>query len=1373
MTTRLRIATRPWLCIVAILAASLVLPAWIAAGNELLDVSMAVSPQVVPSGDQVTYRIAVTNDASAPLEGATLSCALPQGCAYVPGSAQLRRNGVLVSTNDPVVDANVVTWDGVSIPPSRETAVYGLHSFCQDRCDSGYITYQLDRICEAMGAGAYVKQLLYRITESTAGPESCWVEFVNACYDRDLVPIVRLQGVHGGDNWNKPVASSPGDYGAIAQAFARVVAGLPRREGRLLYVEVWNEPNLNLEWSGGANATEYGEFLVDVASALRAIGDDRIVILNGGLSPGGDIAPLTFIDEMMAVPGALGAFDVWAVHPYPGNHPPEYNIHDGTAVTYQGLTIDSYLLELERLAGWGRSGVSVMLTETGYALGQNNFAFQGYPAINEANRADYITRALRDYWGRWPEVLGVCPFELVDPDGAWAVWDWLSPDGSSHQQYDAVRAMDKSALPAPGSLSIAFTVQVDASPGTYSSDVSLRLADGGQVEESGLATLNVQPPPPTATPTATPTSTPTPGPTECWDVIRDGGFETGAGWEIPDTAYPAGFTRGVVYEGERAARVGIADGDVVESWSSVRQGFWVPDNATSLRISFMYYPVTEDLDTGLQYALLLDEDKSYLETLMWTVSDAREWTQVVHDVSGYSGQTLWVHFGARNTSDAAGPTAMYVDDVCVEVCLPLGAVTATPEVTLPAGHTPTPTMGPQCLPLIYRGRTYTGTPTPPPLVTPTPEPDLPAHVSRTIQVCREPHGVAVDTETGLVYVASYVDPVLYVVDAVTGQVISDVDLGAVGGSNGVAVDSVRRRAYVANSLTDNVSVVDLDALSVTGTVDAGGRPLYAAVDASDGAVYVSNHGAGSVSVLAGDPPVETGTLTTGTEPMGLAVDSSRSRLAVVNNSELFDSLSLFVLDSAADAQTVPVGAGPYGVSLDPISGTWYTANARGASISVVDDSGHSLAEWSMPSRVYQVVYSTTTRRLYALCSDEDALYVIDPADGDVVLGLSVGSGSGHGVAIDPGSRCLYVTNAGDGTLSVIQEGAAAGSLGLPLIWRGESGHSAGVAVAGQASTEADRHTGQAISPEDTVVALGDGALSGVRADLAAYDAMRRRLVVVDGPAIKSVDAVTGRVLYRAASDEGVTALAIDPLSGWVWCAYGDRGMVRAFGLDGRLRCVVADLGYAADLTVENGVAYVADAVDNRVIAVDGATGRTFASESLPGAPYALAVDRARRRIYAGEMGTGCVLALDAVSLRVVDRVALGGLGYVHSLTLNASGTRLYATHDLSPKYGALSMIDTGEMKVVDRLTGDHQQPLTEPRGLLVLRDGTRAAMQLGDGFSLVSLDGLDVSSATRLSDGHALCGLALDPMSEVIVATDDTGRLRTYGLQTGTNGAVR
>ncbi len=495
-----------------LLLALLLLPLRTAsADGPLLGLDKSAYPNTVPIGGLVTYTITLANSGNATAEGVTVQDALPDGFSYRPGSSQVTVNGVTVSTADPAISGRMLTWSGFRLPAGRSDSFYGIHTFVQRRTESGYLDYQLNRSAELMGSGAYVTQLFDWIGTDWQGPQNWMRDFVGRAYDRWLTPVVRLAGPRG-TTWIKPKPDPDGSYTTWAQAFKRVVEGLPRRDGHWLYVQIWNEPNLNEEWEGAADPAEYGRFLVDTAAAIRSINDQRIVILNAPLSPGGEYYYLNYLEDMLnSVPAALWAFDAWASHPYPNNHPPDYNIHDGTAA-YLDATIDVYQRELEVLARHGRSGVKVLLTETGYALYQADFIFEGYRAIDEANRADYIRRAFRDYWSQWPEVLGVCPYELVDPEGHWWVWDWLWNDGRSHQHYDTVKAMDKSYSPVSSLLHITFQATAASSAGTYRNSVSVSASNAPSQSAMDVApvAVYVPTPTPTATPTQTPTSTHTP-----------------------------------------------------------------------------------------------------------------------------------------------------------------------------------------------------------------------------------------------------------------------------------------------------------------------------------------------------------------------------------------------------------------------------------------------------------------------------------------------------------------------------------------------------------------------------------------------------------------------------------------------------------------------------------------------------------------------------------------------------------------------------------------------------------------------------------------------------------------------------------------------
>lgn len=322
--------------------------------------------------------------------------------------------------------------------------IYGAHLLVDNTGSRGMANLKWARFL--VGKYGYAKTLMADITKDTQGPKPGWVDWVNECYKMDMIPVCRLGGVYN-NGWIKPEADPDGSYKSMAEAVKRVVEGLPRSDKLPLYIEVWNEPNLSVEWSGKPNLREYARFFVEVSKAIRSIGDSRIKIMNGAFA----LSPSATEECCKAEPEFVNSFDVWASHPYPQNHPPEYNIHDGTA-KYKDYTIDAYLLETAVLEKYGRKNVKVMITETGYALGEDVFLdSEGFPAIDEYNRADYIMRAFRDYWEKWPEIVAVIPFQFSDP--GWTRSDWVDPssdtraDGSPtkpHYQYTLVSKLAKS-----------------------------------------------------------------------------------------------------------------------------------------------------------------------------------------------------------------------------------------------------------------------------------------------------------------------------------------------------------------------------------------------------------------------------------------------------------------------------------------------------------------------------------------------------------------------------------------------------------------------------------------------------------------------------------------------------------------------------------------------------------------------------------------------------------------------------------------------------------------------------------------------------------------------------------------------------------------
>mgnify|MGYP000343349069 CR=1 FL=1 len=177
--------------------------------------------------------------------------------------------------------------------------------------------------------------------------------------------------------------------------------------------------------------------------------------------------------------------------------------------------------------------------------------------------------------------------------------------------------------------------------------------------------------------------------TTAWNILADGGFETGTGWTLPETAHPAGYTSSPVYSGAQALRVGIDEGPNVESYSSARQTVTIPANMASATFFCQVWPVTGERVLAqharlftphtpdapvagnapaagdAQYLLIMDGTTT-LETLFWELTNAANWQLRTFDLSAYRGQTITLHFGVYNDG-AGGITALYVDDAALVV----------------------------------------------------------------------------------------------------------------------------------------------------------------------------------------------------------------------------------------------------------------------------------------------------------------------------------------------------------------------------------------------------------------------------------------------------------------------------------------------------------------------------------------------------------------------------------------------------------------------------------------------------------------------------------------------------------------------------------
>jgi YVTN family beta-propeller protein len=295
----------------------------------------------------------------------------------------------------------------------------------------------------------------------------------------------------------------------------------------------------------------------------------------------------------------------------------------------------------------------------------------------------------------------------------------------------------------------------------------------------------------------------------------------------------------------------------------------------------------------------------------------------------------------------------------------------------------------------------------------------------TVIVGGDPQGVAVDPDGKHVYVASYADNALRVIDTTNQRVVGSIHVGA--NPRGVAVDPDSRHAFVTNYSENSVSVIDTASGKVIHNVAVGASPTAVAIFPRDHYAFVTNSYGNTVSVINIANLKVVGVVPVGAHPDGVAIDP-RGELAYVANSGS-NSVSVIDIHTQKVTQTVLVGRSPQKVAIDPDGRHAYVTNYGDNTVSVID----------LPTQlgldIYNAILKTNStipvglnprglavapdsHHAFVVNTEDDTLTVIDTAAG-TVIGTSFVGYSPDEVAVGPDGTA-YVTARGDGTVTIIR-----------------------------------------------------------------------------------------------------------------------------------------------------------------------------------------------------------------------------------------------------------------------------------------------------------------------------------------------------------------
>lgn len=177
---------------------------------------------------------------------------------------------------------------------------------------------------------------------------------------------------------------------------------------------------------------------------------------------------------------------------------------------------------------------------------------------------------------------------------------------------------------------------------------------------------------------------------------------------------------------------------------------------------------------------------------------------------------------------------------------------------------------------------------------------------------------------------------------------------------GLSISPDGKMLYVANNLTNNVSVINTATKQIVGTVAVGGYP-YTTLTSSDGTtVYVSNWGDGTVSVIDTKTQAVTSTIAVGKHPNAMVFGPDGLLFVADANSD-----AISVLDTARNTvvRTIsvslyshaPFGSSPEGLAVSHNGQHLYVVNSGNndvVEISLHGNQGPEKVEGEIPTAWY-------------------------------------------------------------------------------------------------------------------------------------------------------------------------------------------------------------------------------------------------------------------------------------------------------------------------------------------------------------------------------------------------------------------------------------
>lgn len=304
--------------------------------------------------------------------------------------------------------------------------LFGINTFLYQEVEEAKIRRSLAMIKEA-GFGYIREQVAWQeiergrkgnFTDERWNNRSTWTkldQLVELVQEYGLEMIARVDyppdwSLPPGANWHATPPAHYEDYGDFVYALAS------RYRGRIRYYQIWNEPNLTIEW--GMKPVDPVAYvrLLKVAYTRIKEADPEAVVIAAALAPTIEEGPLNMSDltflRRMYEAGAKDYFDIASVNPYGLRSGP-----DDRRTSADDTNFSRPIQARQIMVEYGDAGKPIWASETGWCALPEDFPdAPDYGRTTRAQQAGYTRRAYERVQREWPwmGMMALWHFRMVD-----------------------------------------------------------------------------------------------------------------------------------------------------------------------------------------------------------------------------------------------------------------------------------------------------------------------------------------------------------------------------------------------------------------------------------------------------------------------------------------------------------------------------------------------------------------------------------------------------------------------------------------------------------------------------------------------------------------------------------------------------------------------------------------------------------------------------------------------------------------------------------------------------------------------------------------------------------------------------------------------